>query len=270
MTKKIENIIKNNYNISIEKIKKDIIFYNNEKILVYITKEEDKKIKELFNLSNYLYYKGIKNNTFLYNKNNEIITKYDDKKIILMKINDRSEDIDLNDIIKINIENNFEREDIKLKWQEQVDAYEENNYNTEILYDDYFIGMAENAIYLMSFCKTKNEELCHNIKIQDYVKKSFYNPFNYINTNYMYDVSNYIKYNYLKNKLELNEIGKIINNIRETNDQIYLYASLLFPNYYFDFKKEINKNIIYKYEKMLEYCKKELNNIKINDIEWIK
>ena len=96
----------------------------------------------------------------------------------------------------------------------------------------------------------------------------------------MYDVSNYIKYIFLKNEIDYNEVESFFINGSEY-ENIFLFCNLLYPSVYFDLVKKILAgeeeeskiklfiNKIKKYNKLLRFCKKIVkNNKNIQLINW--
>lgn len=289
----MKNFIKANYNIYPSKIFKNgnkyFFFSGNEKIFI-IKLNKNNNINEKINISNRLYGLGIPVSTFLLNNKKEYMCKKDDYYIMLLKYNDITDNqIYLEDIYKYDkVFNDINIFNIIQYWEETIDSIEMEltEYNKEypLLQQsiDYFIGLSENAIELLNHINYSNNSLGHLINIDEYNRENYSNPLNIIKTNKMYDISQYYKYHFYNNSINYDELYVILNNIKDTSDLIFFYASMLFQENYFNCVKEIilNKkkeedlyryiNNIKNYKELLKYIKSILHNISlINDIEWL-
>ena len=294
----MKNYIYINYGIKVDKIyikdNKKYFFISNVKVYIYESKLELFKLRNLFDLTNNLYRNKILVNTFIINNRNEFYTKKDDYYILLLKVNDIENIVDLNEFIKfMNIQNNLENINILEVWKNDIDTIEKEiiEYNKEynLIQNsiNYFIGLAENAIELLGNYKNEilnnNDSIGHRVNYKLFKNYSLNNPFTFIKINKMYDMSNYIKYKFYNNKIDYDEIDYIFNNIAVSDyDKIYLFSCLLYPNIYIDIVKNIllkkeeetKINIYIKkvndYEKLLYYCKMNVKNEKLADvIDWI-
>ena len=291
----MKDILYSNYDIRVDEIyiknNKHFFFINNNKIYIYeCSKEELDKINKLIIITNELY-KIIKVNTFIKNKNNTFFTKHNENFIVLVKVNNIENDFDKNDIYKFwNINTNLDNYNIIDEWTKEVDDLEnkmiEYNKEFQLIQEsiNYFIGMAENAIELLNDNKkiinNYNDSIGHKLSYELFNSNSLYNPFTFIKTNKMYDVSNYIKYIFLKNEIDYNEVESFFINGSEY-ENIFLFCNLLYPSVYFDLVKKILAgeeeeskiklfiNKIKKYNKLLRFCKKIVkNNKNIQLINW--
>ena len=285
-----------NYNIYVEKIyskdNKYFFFINDYKIYIKkIKKEEISKIEKLVLLTNNLYSK-IKVNTFLLNNNNKYFTKHNEDFIVLIKVNDSENDFCLNDLIKFwDINLRIEKFNIIKEWMDEIDDIEKKliEYNQEFPLIkksiNYYIGMAENALELLNNYKNQiekyNDSIGHKISYRLFEDNNLYDPFIFIKTNKMYDISNYIKFKFLKNNINYNEIESFFIN-RDNYENVFLFCNLLYPSVYFDLIKKImlekEKEVKLlsmiklrkKYNKLLIFCKKIVKNDKnIKLINWI-
>lgn len=284
-----------NYDIFVDKIylnyKYNFFFYNNYKVyIIKIKKEEINKIEKLIILTNDLY-KYINVNTFLLNKDNNFISKYNDEYLCLIRVNNIENDFDLKDIHKFwNINSLLDDYNIIDDWEKEVDTLEQKliEYNKEFLLIqnciNYFIGMAENAIQLLNdysqIIDKHNDSIGHKISYELFNNNSLYDPLTFIKTNKMYDISNYIKYKFLRNELDYNEIESFFLNGNEY-ENVFLFSNLLYPNIFFDLVnnimaekvEEVKIQIFIKkrknYIKLLSFCKKIVkNNKNIKLINW--
>jgi len=293
----MKNFIFINYNINVDKIyykNKNYFFYiNNEKIIIIKYKGEESYIKELFELTNNLYYKNILVNTFILNNDNNYFTKKDDFYIVLLKVNEYENDISLNKLLLFNnISSNLKAFDLLKEWENEIDILENElieynkEYNDILNSVDYFIGMGENAIELMynyeNLISNNNNSIGHKLTYKLFDENSLNNPFLFIKANRMYDISNYIKYKFVLNDIDYNELDRIFTNLTEYEES-YLFSCLMYPSVYFDIVKRVllkeeNEdkikyfvNNIKKYTQLLSYCQNLVkNNDNIRLITWLK
>ncbi len=153
-----------NYNIKVDKIyckdDKYYFFIYNTKIYIVNVTDKLKYLEEIFRISNKLYNNKVYVNTILLTKDKKIYCEKDDKKYSLIKENSIEKDIKLNDLFPFfNIKTNLENVNLIDEWENEVDKIEKEiiEYNKEFpLVQEcinYYIGMAENAISLLSYNK---------------------------------------------------------------------------------------------------------------------
>ncbi len=290
----MKNYIYLNYGIKIDKIfvkgKEKYFFYNNTKYYIVENIKDINFVDNLFNLTNRLYYNNLTINTFILNNENKYLTNKDGNNICILKVNNMESNYTLDYINKFeNFNCNLDDYDIVNEWKKTVDNLEKEmiEYNKEfpIIQNsiNYFIGMAENAISLLNNYKKEiinnNNSIGHKIKLTN---TNLDNPFNFIKTNRMYDLSNYIQYKFYTNKNDYDEIEKMIKSIRNEYEAIFLFSNLLFPKFYFDMVVDILNNIVNEeklnvfinniknYKELLIYIQNRLKNVKeIQLISWI-
>lgn len=283
-----------NYGIRIDKIfEKDgrkYFFKDNTKYYIYEDIKDDKYVDNLFNITNNMYYNNIDVNTFILNKENKFITKKGNNKICILKVNDLEKDLTLQYLKKFEFyNNNLNDYDIVEEWKNTIDNLEKEmiEYNKEfqIIQNsiNYFIGMGENAISLLN--TYKNEITINNNSIGHKIEKNcinINNPFNFIKTNRMYNLANYIKFNFYNGTINYDIIDSIINNINNEYESVFLFSNLIYPSFYFNIVKEVlrkNRNEEYlnifiknrkRYNDLLVYIQNRFKNVKeIALISWI-
>lgn len=249
----MKEFIKINYKIEIKKIYDSYFYYQNEKIKIIVKNEYIKDINNYIKAINIINDKRI--SQFVLNKNNEIMTKYKDKYIILLKLNDIDENINL-EYLKIfnkNI-NNINEINIIDEWTKQIDL---NEIEMKEQYKDYYIGLAEIALSMLK--NNQGNELKvigHNIKFENISKEELNNPLNFVIVDNIYSLANYIKYKYFIKKINYNEIEIIIKDLKNEHEKNRFLSYMIYPNYYFESK---NKEKIVKkhkeYEKMIIFLK---------------
>lgn len=283
----MKNFIEERYNIYIDKIYNNSYFFYND--FKYVIVSSDEEIKEYINISNYLSEKT-DTSTFILDKDGNYYNKYNNSYIYLLRVNSSNYEICFEDVLNSHFLN-FKYFDILKYYKEYIDDLELilTDFNDEYIevqnYIDFYIGCAENGIYLLhkykNFFADNFKYLGSNIKYSNYNYEEFNNPFNYIVSSKYYNFVKYLKYCLYNGKLDYEKIDSVLNNISEF-ESIFIFSSLLFNDYYFelvndifDSKKEISElekcNNMYKeYINLLKYFKKKFKNVKnIQLIEWI-
>ena len=277
-----------NYNLNVKRIYKDCFFLNNEKIKIVKLKNKDKNIEDIekmFLLSNELYYKKIYVNTFILNKKGKCYTNKNNECIVLMKINDMEDLVELDYLRLFEQNNNLDSKNIVKEWQDEIDDFEgklagfNNERNIVQKTANYYIGLAENAISLLNETKNiNNESIGIKMNPLNYSKSNVNNPFNYFKISRMYNISLYIKNKIFTNNVSYNELDKIIKEIKTDSEEIALFSYMLYPDYYmYEIKDEIDEEKIKKivkfakvYEKVLKYLKENMKkNKKIELFVWL-
>lgn len=245
-------------------------YYN---LLIYDYKKKDNKF--IFSIGNIEYefvlFKGnldmllqiytllISNNIYCHeivaNKDNSVITIYENNMYLLLKKNiNIDKNIELNDIIKydrfIKINDNL---NWKKLWQEKIDYYEYQINQLGIKYKvltesfSYYIGLCENAINLLNYIQTDKIKMhiTHRRIENDEKIDGFCNPINIIIDNITRDIAEYIKINIINEKIEHNIVLNYLYYLNlDQNEYILLFARLLYPSYYFDEYDKIIQEII--------------------------
>ena len=222
----MDNFIFLNYNIKIDKIYNNYdekyFFINDIKIYIKEYVGDTNYLDTLVELTNNLYYNNIKVNTFILNNENKYYTRKDNKYIALLKVNTFEYDINIKNILKFhNIKNKLPEYNILNEWKEEVDTIEKQliEYNQEypLIQNsiNYFIGLAENAIALLSKYEKEiinnNDSIGHKFGYKMYNSYKLGDPFNFIKVNKMYDLANFIKYKFYIKIINYDEITNIIN-----------------------------------------------------------
>lgn len=291
----MKNFLNYNYNLFPDKIyhvnTEKYFFVKNYKI--YVKQYEEGNIENIADISNKLFYDGVKINTIICNKDGQYITKLKNKNIILIRVNSIENDcIEYTDILKlknINMKSNLKEINLLKEWTDEIDILEKEllEYNNEYLMIkesfDYCIGCAENAVQLYKASAKDNETLVlghFNCAILN--MKNYLNPLNLCNIDFNYEEANYIKSKFIMNNIDYEELHNIID---KNENPEKLFACLLYPSYYFyllkkllseqenDFvQKEIMNYVtkIQNYKGFLLFLKKCFKNSKeIQLLDWI-
>ena len=231
--------------INIKRIYKDFFYYMNEKIKII-------KLKKIpLNINNKIsILKDKRISQIVLTKNKEYYTKYKNEYIILLKINDLENNIDLEYMNIFNLENDLEEKNIIEEYIKQIDELESK---IKEIHKDYYIGLAEISISILNDkLGLKESVIGHNISFDKISKEELNNPLNFVKIDKMYNVANYIKYKFFNDELNIEELNNIIKSIKEGEEFNRFLAHMLYPNYYFESneKEKIVKKHK-KYEKMI-------------------
>ena len=295
----MKNILEYYYNVY-----PDMIYENNNTFYFFINdvkyyftefNRDIKDINDLVELTNKLYFKGIKIHTFIVNKDGKYYIEHDKVNYVLLRVNTvENEEIDIYDILKFNdLEHKKGNINLSKRWKDTIDSFERevielnNDYPMLTSNFNYYVGLAENAISYINDIESNEYELClshKRIKLP-LTCGMLYNPLNFIFDYKIRDISEYIKEIFFYLDFNEEEIFKIIDTELSDYSLIdikLLYGRLLFPTYYFDlFERILNKesdekdlNRIVNLSKQYELFLKELyialkSKYNIEPIEWI-
>ena len=260
----MKNIINYFYNLNITKLtNKDNIysFYDNDELYhFYIYNNNIKNLNLTKDIDD-----SLKKDTLIHeiiiNKDNSIITYYNNIPYILCKINiNINKPITLGEInylsskviitnSKITYHSWQDLWSIKMDYLEKV--INENGKKYPIIVDsfNYFVGMAENAISYYN--NLSNKEVDNNslvishriININDTVY-AIYDPVNIIIDHKARDIAEYIKYSFFSDNTnifkELNVYFKYTYYTKD--DVVMLLARVLYPSFYFNMYEDIMIN----------------------------
>jgi len=292
----MKNLLEYYYNIFPDKIYENnntyYFFLDDIKYYFVIFNRNIGELNSLVELTNKLYFKGIKVHTFIQTKDGKFYIEHEKVNYVLLRVNtNENEEIDIYDIIRFN---NIGIVNSVLpwnkRWENTVDSFEKevielnNDYPLLTSYFNYYVGLAENAISYISNIKYDDKLYLSHKRINfPLTYGSIYNPLTFIFDYKVRDISEYIKEMFFYSKFSEDEIFELIDlNNYSLNDIKLLYGRLLFPTYYFDLfegvlnhereEKEIDK--IINLSKSYELFLKELYfNLKlkynIEPIDWI-
>lgn len=247
----MKNVIYTYYNILINEINKDnnnyFFYYNDELYLFY---EVLNNISDVESIYDYVLFNKIDCYKIILNKDNKVVSEFDNKRYSLLKING---------ILKYEIKiDEFKYYPISKKpydwgelWSKRLDYYEIQlrelgiNYQTVLNSFGMFSGLAENAILYFNMTKEtiKEEEvigIVHNrIKYPCFLI-DYNNPLNYVIDYSVRDIAEYIKSYMFSKDYDLNNVFVILDNLNLNNLMFnLLYSRLLYPTFYFDIYDKI-------------------------------
>ena len=152
------------------------------------------ELNDLVELTNKLYFNGIKVHTFICTKEGKYYIEHEKTSYVLLRVNiEEKEEIDIYDIIKFNNLNitskNKSNNLLWIKrWEHTVDSFERevgelnNDYPLLTSYFNYYVGLAENAI---SYVKTVNlEDIDQLFLSHKRIKTPLPNPSPYLYSSY--------------------------------------------------------------------------------------
>ena len=260
----MKNIINYFYNLNITELtNKDNIysFYDNDELYhFYIYTNNIKNIDLTKDIDD-----SLKKDTLIHeiiiNKDNSIITYYNNIPYILCKINiNINKPITLGEINYlsskvISTNNKITYHSWQDLWSIKMDYLEkvinENGKKYPIIVDsfNYFVGMAENAISYYN--NLSNKEVDNNslvishriININDTVY-AIYDPVNIIIDHKARDIAEYIKYSFFSDNTNIfNELNVYFKyNYYTRDDVVMLLARVLYPSFYFNMYEDIMIN----------------------------
>ena len=265
----MKNLINYYYNLLVTEFRKiDDYFIFEVDGIKYEFTFFDANLSNLY--KNYLFLKSRNKycHEIIINKDNSMITFYENKPYILLKknINLRNR-VTLEEILNYDIQvyNKFEINWKKL-WKNKIDYYEyqmnQLGFKYKILRESfsYYAGMSESAITLLNYLNDKhiNSYICHNrIKYKEEMDE-FLNPVNIIIDSRVRDIAEYFKINYINDAITTQEVLNYLANIRlDYNESILLLSRLIYPSYYFDIYDKIIQEKLSE-EKVKFYIKKNV------------
>ena len=260
----MKNIINYFYNLNITKLtNKDNIysFYDNDELYhFYIYNNNIKNLDLTKDIDD-----SLKKDTLIHeiiiNKDNSIITYYNNIPYILCKINiNINKPITLGEInylsskvistnSKITYHSWQDLWSIKMDYLEKVINENGKKYPIIVNSFNYFVGMAENAISYYN--NLSNKEVDNNslvishriININDTVY-AIYDPVNIIIDHKARDIAEYIKYSFFSDNANIfNELNIYFKyNYYTRDDVVILLARVLYPSFYFNMYEDIMIN----------------------------
>lgn len=195
------------------------------------------------------------------NKENKILTYINNTPYVLMEIfinnNARINLAEVchinNESIDINCDKILGRFDWVTLWETKNDYFESQiseigtRYPNLSSYANYYIGLAENAIFYVREANGLNENvprgICHKRINNKWNLFELYHPMNFVYDYRIRDVAEYIKSAFFSGEnayLLIEEYFK--NNYIGYKEALLFYGRLLYPSYFFDLYDEIVNN----------------------------
>ncbi len=288
----MKNVINYFYNMTIDEYKKreqSFIFSFDNDEFEFVEYYGD--ANRLINIYSVLKTYGIKTSEIVINKNNSLITNYNNKPYILLKkFSYRAENNFIEEILMFDCKLQV-KEPLKWKnlWKQKIDYYElqldEISTKYPILKQtfNYYAGLNEVAINLLNYIDEKNILIgISHIRLDK--TDDLVNPLNIIIDSRIRDIAEYIKTKYFYDDIEIYEIFDLIHKKVSSKDELILLMSRLFyPSYYLDlYDKLYNSNDVSKqiinitkknsnYEKYIQKIYKHIQSLyNIPQIEFLE
>lgn len=261
----MKDILKNYYNVlDIPLIEKDdaITFFKNDKKYIFsLLNRTEEEFLELVSLNEELLSKNIPSGIFIFNKDNNYITKVEDKLYVLIEMpleNPEYNSLDLINFAKMLVVSRKKsvlyRNSWAELWSSKLDYFEyqvrELGKDKSIILNSfsYYVGMCENAIaYVNNTLKKYQPSIYENVTLQrkrihfPNTLEDYFNPLNYIIDIELRDIASFFKSLFFNSYEDL--FIEINAYLKGRKLSIYgyqlLYARLLYPSFYFDIYEKI-------------------------------
>ena len=242
----MKNLINYYYDLILSEMRKNdnnYVFYIDD--IEYVFLPFYGNVDRLYEIYRLTYQNGRYVHEIIFNKFKSIITYYNNIPYILLKKNILLKDMVNDDYIlkydfPIYKSINFNWKEL---WKNKIDYYEYQCKEIGVKYKSitesfsYYIGLSELAISLLNYVNIKeiNPYLSHSrIKYSETID-DFCNPVNLVIDSKVRDVSEYLKSNFIFEKISLKESLDIISKLKlNRSEAILLFSRLLYPSYYFD------------------------------------
>lgn len=294
------------YNLTIDElfIEKDVYHFKLENRDFYFNyfSRDVKDLEDIIKCNIELKNHGINTHIILKNINKDYLTKIEDQNYILIEVINKGEIISISDIIDYNRKfilidsSNLYRNNWSYLWQTKIDYIESQlkEIKTNIIIEnsiDYYIGLAENAIYYVNIIEKKYpisnlDKIVlsrKRIYFPNY-KLNYLNPLSFIFDLEVRDVAEYIKSYFFAGENAMVELETFLKSTHLTTYSYnMLFARLLYPSYYFDiYEKIVNTNeksekilkvisLNEEYEKFLKKAYELISKYApLENIEWLK
>ena len=238
----MKNILNYYYGIIISNIDSFGYFkYQNHLFCLYEIRRNLDEVNALVLLNQFMLNRYIRINKIIFNNYQKPVTIHDNHYYVLVMIVYKMDNNQFQ-FIKMPNENYFNilmRNHWDYLWSLKVDYLESKRNIIKEKYPlinnslDYYIGLSENAIRYFKMLNVSGKELyvCHRrIDLNDY-----YNPLELVLDYKVRDIGEFIKIMFFKDKKDIYEIKKFLNQYSlDYLDYLLLYNRLLYPSYYFD------------------------------------
>lgn len=265
---------------------------NGESYVLYSYDGAAEEAKQVYDIHLYLLQNRIYTHQIILNKDDNIITAFDNKQYVLLKIySSLNSKIDINDIVYFgNITTGIKKaNNWKQLWSNKIDYFEYQMSQFGKKYAllresfSYYVGIAESGIVLLNKVEDIPSSISHKRIYNDENLFDFYNPFNYIIDTRVRDTAEFFKSKIFVSDNLFSEIQDYLKQARLSDmEMYYFFIRMLYPTFYFDYYEKIMNgnleeykikeviNITPRYENVLkmlyQFLKKYIN---IQEIEWL-
>lgn len=214
-------------------------------------------IDSIYELSKVIDYKGSYYHQLVLNKDKSLVTFFENKPFIMLKLsNVGAFSVSIFDIKSIDIIRNMNKKLVNLNkfnwtilWEKKIDYFEYYILNKKEEYRNlldsfyYHVGMAENAIlYVKEALMNTNEDYMSHLVVshrrfnKNMTLLSFYDPTALIIDHRSRDIAEFLKYLFLINDYDFSTIKDYFYKYKLTKlDAHLIFGRLLFPSFYFDY-----------------------------------
>lgn len=259
-------------------------------------------IDSIYELSQQLSYHNSYYHQLIYNKDKSLITFFEGKPFVMLKLSSVSNMpisiFDIKGLDIVNVDRKIEkiiRFNWTILWEEKIDYFEQQIFSKKDEYGslldsfNYYVGMAENAIlYVREALKNQDEypnqlvashrRFYNNMSLID-----FYDPTNLIVDHRSRDVAEFLKFLFISNDYDFSVINDFLNKYRLSKlDAHLLFGRLLFPGFYFDYLEkslfnQIDDSIFWLEDRTEEYNQYIMEiylilnkQFEMQEIQWLK
>lgn len=229
---------------------------------VYCNRTE-KELSDIIECSRELKAKNIACHDIIANNKGEVITSIDEVNYLLLRVKNKDQEYIITDMIEFNkklklsvAKSDLYRNNWSQLWSAKVDYIEEQlrELKTDSFIKktiNYYIGLAENAIYYVNSVSEKylvseadNIVLSRKRVVYPNFKLNYLNPLNFIFDLEVRDIAEYLKSVFFSGEDALLELKTYLKIVKLTPYSYNMFfARLLYPSYYFDvYDAVINKN----------------------------
>ena len=269
----MKNTIEYYYDLMVEQlyIENDVYHFQINKEDYYFLPflYDEKQINNVLEYITFFKKKNINCHDIIINIKNSFLTKIDEVNYVLMKVYDKDRKYTLFDMLELNrkIDLSFDNysNNWAMLWSKKVDYIE--NQISEIKIDqiinysiDYYIGLAENAIYYVNMIENNYEKdkpvLCHKRVYYPNIQLNYLNPLSFIADLEVRDIAEYLKSMFWAGDDVCGELQAYLKAKKLTPYSYnMLFVRLLYPSYYFDiYEKIVNSHE--NGEKLIKYINK--------------
>lgn len=299
----MKNVLSYYYNlnpINIYQSKKKYKFTIDEIDYCFVVYEYDLNLlPKIYELHNHIRKYNVYCHEIILNNKMQISTFVNNNNYVLLKLAKiQNEKINLQNILyypfvtsNLNLNVYSSKKSWRQLWIEKIDYFEYEVLNFKKKHpliskiSSYYIGLAELGIQLLINAADINDYcICHHRIKKEYTLFDLYNPLEFVVDSKVRNIAEFCKEKVFFDKIDLNEIFKVIDNIIiNENSAIIFFSRLLYPSYYLDTCEEIfynNKNerildnIVTKNKDYEKFLKQTLEYLQrkyyIPNIEWLK
>ncbi len=271
-------------------IEKDVYHFTyNDEDYYFLPFFQSHNIDGIIEYSKYLKSHNIDCHDILLNIKKEPFTKIDEVNYIMLKVRNKDIDYSIFDMLDLSSKMTIDyskkyHNNWALLWSQKIDYIE--TQLSEIKVDniikksiDYYIGLAESAIYYVNTINSLYKDevlkpvLAHKRIYYPNTKLNYLNPISFIVDIEQRDVAEYLKSMFWAKEDAISELSYYLQSKKLTPYSYnLLFARLLYPSYYFDVYEKVvnehensNKLIIYidKADQFLEFLKKAHKEISL-------